>query len=215
MKKGLYLVIVCCKVIICCSMDQPHKSSRYRSRLFQIAAQGTPEQMKRFEPDHKLKDIYRTTVSGSRKTVLHHASRTGNLSMVKHILEKIENDDAIINALDNEYKTPLYDALAYGHTKVAEELREHGAQIRISRGPKRSITVLTPTRRYRLFRQKNKIENYLISKNEDLECDICCEQFNESNRIKVVSDSECMRIVCAQCKKACDKCPFCRMPYLK
>lgn len=213
MKKGLCFIIMC-NVTICHTMDQPHKSSQYRSRLFEIAARGTLEEIKLFESDNKLKDIYRTTLSGRRKTILHHASRAGNLQMVKHILEKVEDESALVNTLDNEYKTPLYDALAYGHTEVAEELRAHGAQIRISRGPRRSITVLTPTQRHRLFRQKNKIENYLISKNEDTECEICCEEFNK-NRIKVVSDSECLKILCATCKNACDKCPFCRTSYPK
>jgi len=73
-----------------------------------------------------------TTIDETQRTPLHEAAASGQVEVVKALIQAAREKGQLkwaVDAMDEEYQTPLLYAVLHGHTAVAGILLEHGVLI--------------------------------------------------------------------------------------
>eukprot|EP00756_Hemistasia_phaeocysticola_P025475 Hpha_TRINITY_DN16008_c3_g2::TRINITY_DN16008_c3_g2_i1::g.120519::m.120519/K06694/PSMD10; 26S proteasome non-ATPase regulatory subunit 10 len=87
--------------------------------LYMVRSGKTGDFKERLRTDRRASSV----ADAQNRTALHHACSAGNMNMITMLLE----NSAILDAQDNDHRTPLYFALQHGWDEVVEFLLEKGA----------------------------------------------------------------------------------------
>ena len=72
-------------------------------------------------------NLRQTTNKG--ETLIHLAAEKGHLDMINYLLDQVKN---IINEIDTDGKSPLYQASWFGHSYIVERLCHEGADVELA-----------------------------------------------------------------------------------
>jgi ankyrin repeat protein len=84
-----------------------------------------PQKVKLTPEEQKELESIKRDASEESSTALHIAAREGELKICRYLLE-VEGAD--VNAMDNDWDTPLKLAIRRGHRYAAAVLRKHGGE---------------------------------------------------------------------------------------